>query len=179
MSDAAAMTQAGPSDQTPAPSSPGGPGGSAGPPAGTTEPVGMSTTKKAVLWGIAVLVVVGIAMLIATFDSTRHWFALHTGILHGGPDQYYNFWSGFGSDLGEATLITAVAVGVYTGVRKVNCHTKGCWRIGHHVLEGTPYILCRHHHPGVPTRGATHAHILEQHERFKEAKEAREARGLS
>jgi hypothetical protein len=24
---------------------------------------------------------------------------------------------------------------VYTGVRKVNCHTKGCWRIGDHPLE--------------------------------------------
>ena len=67
---------------------------------------------------------------------------------------------------------------MYTGVRKVNCHTKGCWRIGHHVLEGTPYILCRHHHPGVPTKGASHEHILEQHRKFKEDKEAREAKGL-
>ena len=49
-------------------------------------------------------------------------------------------------------LIGAVGIGVYTGVRKVNCHTKGCWRIGHHPLDGTPYILCRHHHPDVPTR---------------------------
>ena len=95
--------------------------------------------------------------------------ALHTGTLHGGPDLYYNFWSGFGSDLGEATLISAVGVGVYTGVRKVNCHTKGCWRIGHHALDGTPYILCRHHHPEVPTRGASHEHILEQHRKHKEA----------
>ncbi len=86
---------------------------------------------------------------------------------------YYNFWSGFGSDLGEATLITAVGLGVYTGIRKVNCHTKGCWRIGHHPLEGTPYILCRHHHPYVPNSGATHEHILAQHRKFKEASEAR------
>ena len=87
----------------------------------------------------------------------------------GGPDLYYNFWSGFGSDLGEATLISAVGIGVYTGVRKVNCHTKGCWRIGHHPLQGTPYILCRHHHPDVPTKGATHEHILEVHRKFMEA----------
>src|SRR5579863_2416534 len=98
--------------------------------------------------------VVGVALLIAFFDAVRHWLALHTGTLHGGPDVYYNFWSGFGSDLGEATLISAVGIGVYTGVRKVNCHAKGCWRIGHHPLEGTPYILCRHHHPDVPTKGA-------------------------
>lgn len=124
-----------------------------------------------------ILLVVGVAFLIAFFNAVRHWLALHTGTLHGGPDLYYNFWSGFGSDLGEATLITAVGIGVYTGVRKVNCHTKGCWRIGHHPLDGTPYILCRHHHPDVPTKGASHEHILEQHRKYKEAKEAREAIG--
>lgn len=123
------------------------------------------------------LLVVGIAFLIAFFDVVRHWLALHTGTLHGGPDLYYNFWSGFGSDLGEATIISAVGIGVYTGVRKVNCHTKGCWRIGHHPLDGTPYILCRHHHPYVPTKGASHEQILEEHRRYKEAKEAREATG--
>ncbi|MCU1489653.1 MAG: hypothetical protein JWM85_1058 [Acidimicrobiaceae bacterium] len=120
-----------------------------------------------------VLLLVGVAVLIAFFDAVRHWLALHTGTLHGGPDIYYNFWSGFGSDLGEATLISAVGLGVYTGVRKVNCHTKGCWRIGHHPLEGTPYILCRHHHPNVPTEGASHEHILEEHRKYKEARDGR------
>jgi hypothetical protein len=123
------------------------------------------------------LLLVGIILLIAFFSAVQHWLALHTGTLHGGPDLYYNFWSGFGSDLGEATLISAVGVGVYTGVRKVNCHTKGCWRIGHHPLEGTPYILCRHHHPNVPTRGASHEDILEQHRKYKEAKAALEHTG--
>ncbi|MGO8871884.1 MAG: hypothetical protein ACLQPH_10895 [Acidimicrobiales bacterium] len=117
------------------------------------------------------LLVAGIALLIVFFAAVRHWLALHTGTLHGGPDLYYNFWSGFGSDLGEATLITAVGVGVYTGVRRVNCHTKGCWRIGHHALDGTPYILCRHHHPAVPTKGASHEHILQQHRKYQEAQE--------
>ena len=130
--------------------------------------VGAST-----LW-LVLAVVVGALVVLALVDgSVRHWLALHTGIIHGGPDQYYNFWSGFGSDLGEATLISAVAIGVYTGVRKVNCHTKGCWRIGRHPLEGTPYVLCRHHHPHVPSGGATHEHILEQHRRYKEAQAAK------
>jgi hypothetical protein len=130
---------------------------------------GRSPVRRMVLGLFGVLLIVGLALLIAFFDAVRHWFALHTGTLHGGPDLYYNFWSGFGSDLGEATLISAVGIGVYTGVRKVNCHTKGCWRIGHHSLEGTPYILCRHHHPHVPTSGATQEHILEVHRRYKEA----------
>jgi hypothetical protein len=131
-----------------------------------------STGNKAV-WVLGIIVVIfALALLIGFFGAFRHWFALHTGTLHGGPDVYYNFWSGFGSDLGEATLISAVGVGVYTGVRKVNCHTKGCWRIGHHPLEGTPYILCRHHHPDVPNQGATHEQILAQH-RFKLKEKAR------
>ena len=131
-----------------------------------------SPMRKWILGLLLILLVTGIALIIAFFGAVRHWLALHTGTLHGGPDLYYNFWSGFGSDLGEATLISAVGIGVYTGVRKVNCHTKGCWRIGHHALDGTPYILCRHHHPGVPTKGASHEHILEQHRKYKEAQNA-------
>jgi len=142
---------------------------------GADSETGASGLSRRLALGLFfLLLVVGIAFLIAFFDVVRHWLALHTGTLHGGPDLYYNFWSGFGSDVGEATLISAVGIGVYTGVRKVNCHTKGCWRIGHHALDGTPYILCRHHHPDVPNKGASHEHILEQHRKYKEAKEARE-----
>jgi hypothetical protein len=137
---------------------------------------GSGNFSRRLIFGLFVplVIVVGVAFLIAFFGVVRHWLALHTGTLHGGPDLYYNFWSGFGSDLGEATLITAVGIGVYTGVRKVNCHSKGCWRIGRHPLDGTPYILCRHHHPDVPNKGASHEHILEQHRKYKEAMEARE-----
>lgn len=132
-----------------------------------------TSTGNKVGWVIGVVVIIlVIGLMIGFVGVVRHWFAVHTGTLHGGPDVYYNFWSGFGSDLGEATLISAVCVGVYTGVRKVNCHTKGCWRIGHHPLEGTPYILCRHHHPGVPNHGATHELILTQHRKYKLEKEA-------
>jgi len=128
-------------------------------------------------WVIAVIAfIVVVALIIAFLGAVRHWFALHTGTLHGGPDLYYNFWSGFGSDLGEVTLITTVGIGVYTGVRKVNCHTKGCWRIGHHALDGTPYILCRHHHPSVPNGGASHEQILAAHRKHKAEREADKAR---
>src|SRR5208282_2072255 len=94
---------------------------------------------------LGLLIVAGVAaivLLVAFFASLRHWASVHTGTANE-TGIYYAFWSGFGADLGEATLITAVAAGVYTGARKVNCHTKGCWRIGHHPLESTPYILCR------------------------------------
>lgn len=122
-----------------------------------------------VVWVVLLVVLIATFLVILVVGGIRHWVAIHTGVLNGGPDKYYNFWSGFGSDLGEATLITAVGAGLYTGLRKVNCHTKGCWRIGKHQLAGTPYVLCRHHHPGVPSKGASHDHILEQHRRYQES----------
>jgi hypothetical protein len=53
---------------------------------------------------------------------------------------WYGFWSGIGSDIGEAVIIGAVW-------RKVNCHAAGCWRIGLHKVGGTHYITCAKHHP--------------------------------
>lgn len=178
------MTDAPSSAPPPGPSSPSATGatpnagGSAGGPGPSPQFAPSSTGDRLTLvLGIIALIIV-LALLIGFYGAFRHWFALHTGTLHGGPDLYYNFWSGFGSDLGEATLISAVSVGVYTGVRKVNCHTKGCWRIGHHPLDGTPYILCRHHHPDVPNQGASHEHILGEHQRYKAAKEAEKSARL-
>ena len=52
----------------------------------------------------------------------------------------YAFWSGTGSDLGELAIIG----GMITLVRKHNCHERRCWRVGRHVVDGTPW--CNHHH---------------------------------
>ena len=73
-----------------------------------------------------------------------HWLAVHTGTVNeSGP--YYGFWSGFGSDIGEVTIIGGM-VAVY---RKHNCHSPWCFRLGHHQLaDGTP--VCRKHHPDLP-----------------------------
>lgn len=66
-----------------------------------------------------------------------HWLWVHTGTGdEAGP--WYAFWSGFGSDLGEVTLAGA-AFGAYY---KHRCH--GCWRIGRHTVDGTPW--CNKHH---------------------------------
>jgi hypothetical protein len=48
--------------------------------------------------------------------------------------------------------------------RKLNCHAQGCWRLGLHHVEGTPYITCRKHHP---TGGATAQGILDAHAAHK------------
>ena len=163
-----------PATETTVPPMPAGHAENAAAPGPPQYPPDSSGNRVVWVAGLLLLILL-LALLLAFLGSFRHWFALHTGTLHGGPDVYYNFWSGFGSDLGEATLISAVCLGVYTGVRKVNCHTKGCWRIGHHPLEGTPFILCKHHHPHVPNHGATHDEILAQHRRFRERSAAKNA----
>lgn len=55
---------------------------------------------------------------------------------------WYLFWSGIGADLG-------MFVAVYAFLKHVNCHTRGCWRIGRHHLDGTKFRVCRYHkeHP--------------------------------
>jgi hypothetical protein len=135
-------------------------------------------SRRGTLWVLAIVVALAlIGVAVADFSPLEHWLSFHTGTTAVHPNPvYYNFWSGFGSDLGEATLITTVGLGVYTGIRKANCHTKGCWRIGHHPLEGTPYHLCAHHHPDVPNGGASHAEILEH---FRIAKAKAEARAAA
>ncbi len=73
----------------------------------------------------------------------QHWLAHATGSYDTpGSAHNYNFWSGFGSDLGELTIITAL-IGTYF---KHNCHMKHCLRIGRHVVNGTPW--CNKHHEG-------------------------------
>lgn len=70
----------------------------------------------------------------------------------------YNFWSGFGSDLGEVVIIG----GIVQMYRKHTCHVDGCWRISRHHVEGTPYIACRKHHPAVPAK-VTAAAVADAH----------------
>jgi hypothetical protein len=121
--------------------------------------------KLKVTWGGAgIVVVVFLVLFIFNFDVLRHWTAIHIGSTkESGP--YYGFWSGFGSDISEG----AIAVGLYTGLRKVNCHSKMCWRIGHHPLEGTPYHLCKKHHPDVPKHSAKLEDILAQYQAYKDS----------
>jgi hypothetical protein len=87
-----------------------------------------------------------------------HWLVHWTGCDYGlryGKWSFYGFWSGFGSDIAEVTIIAGL-VAVY---RKHACHVRGCPRIGHHPFTdeatGAVYVLCRKHHPRVPDAGVT------------------------
>jgi hypothetical protein len=66
--------------------------------------------------------------LLGIDDESGHWYA---------------WWSGAGSDVGELAILGGI-IGAW---HKVNCHVKGCPRIGRHHVDGTTYVVCRHHHP--------------------------------
>ena len=59
----------------------------------------------------------------------------------------------------------------------MNCHDKGCWRIGLHKVEGTPYKACRKHHPVLSKQPHITAEIMAKaHEEFQAQRRADSAR---
>lgn len=120
------------------------------------------------------VVLVFIAALVADVAyhgarDTFAWFELHTGVQKGGPDPYYNFWSGIGSDLGEITLVTAVLTILVGAYRKVNCNDPDCWRIGKHPTEGGTFHFCHHHHPELQHAAGRKLTLEEMHWHHHEA----------
>jgi hypothetical protein len=103
--------------------------------------------KVSQLWGLPSLM--ALALLIAYYSTIRRWIAVHTGsINYPGSPPNYPFWSGFGSDLGQYTLITTFAGHFVLLWRTNTCHGRWwCWRHPHFELAGTPYKLCYWHHP--------------------------------
>ena len=122
----------------------------------------MRDRLKVVLHGFALFLLgfaIGFAIVFAIVDlvihwhPVQHWVAIHTGTESAGPDRYYNWWSGFGSDIGEVTLIVAILTPATMAARHHNCHTRGCWRITMHKLKdpetGAEYRQCHKHHPAL------------------------------
>lgn len=86
-------------------------------------------------------------------------------LLHPLEGAGYQFWSGLGSDLGELSLLTGLAVVAYRAHKHVECHVEqpSCHRIGHPV-PGTGYRACRVHHPAMKhVEPTTAAHIDSAH----------------
>lgn len=87
-----------------------------------------------------------------------------TGIAHVlglDPGYWANFWSGFGSCLGEFALLG----GAVTAYKHFTCHVnhpRFCWRPGVHPVGLTGFRTCRRHHPTVPDQ-ITAEHIAQAH----------------
>ena len=61
-------------------------------------------------------------------------FLAHVLGLDNGSGRWYLWWSGFGSDLGELTIVLVI-------YHHLNCHQSGCWRPARHATGG----YCRKH----------------------------------
>lgn len=85
-----------------------------------------------------------------------NYFLTFIGVFNGNS-RWYLFWGGFGSCLSELAILGLVW-------KKINCHAKGCYRVGLHHVDGTPYITCGKHHPTHPGSGpATADEIADAH----------------
>jgi hypothetical protein len=103
----------------------------------------------------------------SVLHAIGNWLYWFFGIGGGGP--HYGFWSGAGSDIGEITLVGAVIV----ALKHVNCHDEGCWRIGLHKVEGTPYKACHKHHPVLAKQPHITAEIMAKaHEEYQAQRRA-------
>lgn len=70
-------------------------------------------------------------------------FAMGIWPVPAGTPWTYQLESGFVPALTVLTLLSAL----FSLYHLHNCHQDGCWRLGKHRVNGTPY--CRHHEGGV------------------------------
>ena len=128
----------------------------------------INALPRSVKLGAAIVIILVLAVIFAIWrDFYFHWFEVHSGTVNE-TGTYYAFWSGFGSDVGEATIV----VGIVAAWRHHNCHVKGCPRLGRPV-PGTPYVACPRHHPAHEgtTRGVSLETIFKAHEAAKKRNE--------
>jgi hypothetical protein len=122
----------------------------------------MKYLARAILSLLALGALTVIGLLVFRYHPTQHWLAFMTGSENtSGAPPNYNFWSGFGSDLGEVTIL----VGMYAVYKKHNCGVKWCWRFSRHAWtddKGLTHMLCRRHHPDHSGRPITADEICEQ-----------------
>jgi hypothetical protein len=97
--------------------------------------------KRAAVVGLLIAVVALLALVIAFWSDSAHWFLRYTGA-DAEAGTWYGFWSGIGGAIPDFLILGSI-ITVY---RHHNCHVKGCHRLGKPV-DGTPYLACPAHHP--------------------------------
>ena len=76
-----------------------------------------------------------------------HWH--HLLGTDSGNSAFYLFYSVL---FGVLVVGGSLGLNAYVTARKHNCHQPKCWRVGHLPVEGTPYQVCKRHHPSPPGR---------------------------
>lgn len=112
--------------------------------------------RRRILLKFLLMWVIGGFVLLVVYSATHQAGFLHAiGVEPRTPGTTYNFWSGFGSDLGEYSIAFAVlssALGAYRTYRKHHeCHIEepeNCHRLGLHTVHvpGGEFKVCRDHH---------------------------------
>ena len=134
-------------------------------------------TRPVLRWrptAIAGLICAALVIIVLWVLHSRQvgsWLQVHTGTINeSGP--YYGFWSGFGSDIEEFGILGAIGAAIYQMIKKYNCHTPGCWRIGQHPAAGGQFQLCYLHHPDYQGRKPTRELIERLHREHLEREAA-------
>src|SRR5271154_773362 len=99
--------------------------------------------------GVGVLLLSGIGWVV--WYGTGHYlgyrFAIGTWPVPSGTPWTYQLWSGFVPALTVATIFGSV-ISLY---HIKNCHHDGCWRIGKHTVNGSPWCS-KHQEEARPER---------------------------
>ncbi len=106
-----------------------------------------------------------------------HWLshAFYTYVLHVQRANGYQWWSGFGANFGEISVVL-LAIGAW---RHINCASPWCPRLGKHPTADGLHKLCRKHHPDLPDKKLTLAEIQDRHEKAKPASQRGRQRKLN
>ena len=106
------------------------------------------------------------------------WVAVHTGTDYCAslpPGQAlttcrsYGFWSGFGSVIPWSLFsMGGIFAGLVMGLRHVNCHEPGCWRMGKYPLAGGEFKVCGKHNPDFEGKHPRKGQIAARHREYQE-----------
>jgi hypothetical protein len=118
--------------------------------------------RPIIIVGLTCGVIAGLVIWLQYVRQVGSWLQFHTGVVNE-PGHYYAFWSGFGSDIAEFSILGAIATALYQLVKKYNCHEPGCWRIGNHPTADGQFHLCYLHHPDFHGKKPTHELIERMH----------------
>lgn len=115
---------------------------------------------------LLVIAVLALGFLIFQWNVTHfhlgYWLQVHTGTVNE-PGPYYGFFSGFGSDLGEYVIATSILGSLYHAVKRSNCHTHGCVRIGS-LPTSDGYKVCKKCHLKITGARPTLEHLQARHQ---------------
>jgi hypothetical protein len=93
---------------------------------------------------LGLIFLLAVVIILVVIFAT-HWVdtAFSTYVLHVLHNNGYQWWSGAGSDIGEATVIGAALM----LFKRWNCESPWCLRHGKHPTADGLHHLCRKHHP--------------------------------